>query len=521
MGISLSEDKGIKRNKGNTDKASKSTSQIQRKRSKFTLIALGILLFFLIVLVYFFVAERLDCGDSQLEDVNDRNEELVKDSKPSIFKDINPGIEGSNPRDFYLIGSVLYFSANDGETGYELWKSDGTFEGTVLFMNMNENRNSFPDNIISAGEDYFYFSTSYSSADRKESGTRLWRSDGTESGTEKVMDWDNKLETYVNNFNMVGDNLYFFGDSINERDFELWKSDGTETGTISLMNVYPDSCFSDDYPLLGIQNWLIVPFRSTLYFTSMNNDCTWELLKTDGTVEGIEKILDFKEAPKALFVSSDTLFFDTEDDLWKSDGTKSGTEIVKDIILVSKSSQSEGFVSINGELVFSVDNLIHGDELWKSYGTDFGNYFDRGIYLEDRDKVIFSHSFPSDFVAFKDAVYFIADDRIFGNELWKSDGTEAGTILVKDIYPGNKGSMFYYDSIIAGEKLYFVADDGIHGRELWESDGTEAGTKMVMDIFPGEEGSSPSYLIILGDTLFFDADDPTHGDELWFLKLSK
>src|SRR5689334_21019365 len=77
--------------------------------------------------------------------------------------------------------------------------------------------------------------------------------------------------------------------------------------------------------------------------------------------------------------------------------------------------------------------------------------------------------------------------------------------LVRDIDPGATGSGPGAFAAIAGT-LFFVADDGTHGFELWRSDGTTAGTAMVKDINPGGD-STPSELVNVNGTLFFRADD--------------
>ena len=107
-------------------------------------------------------------------------------------------------------------------------------------------------------------------------------------------------------------------------------------------------------------------------------------------------------------------------------------------------------------------------------------------------------------------VFFIAYDDDRGLELWKTDGTDAGTKLVKDI---NQSQGLFNDSNpshltnVAGT-LFFAADDGIHGQELWSSDGTAPGTQLVRDLNPGEESSFPQYLANVGGTLFLQAATP-------------
>jgi ELWxxDGT repeat protein len=100
-------------------------------------------------------------------------------------------------------------------------------------------------------------------------------------------------------------------------------------------------------------------------------------------------------------------------------------------------------------------------------------------------------------------VFFTAHDGSHGRELWVSDGTAAGTRMVKDIRPGTRGSRPETLTRV-GTRVYFTAHDGSHGRELWVSDGTAAGTRMVKDLTRGSKGSWTMGIIGVGDTAYFD-----------------
>jgi ELWxxDGT repeat protein len=121
---------------------------------------------------------------------------------------------------------------------------------------------------------------------------------------------------------------------------------------------------------------------------------------------------------------------------------------------------------------------------------------------------------PSQMVVIGSTTYFAANDGTHGNELWKTDGTPAGTMRVADINPGS-GSSNPTDLTNFNGKLYFAANDGVQGTELWTSDGTPGGTTRVADINPGSAGSYPRQLTVMNGKLYFTASDGTDGTELW------
>src|SRR4051812_13608992 len=97
---------------------------------------------------------------------------------------------------------------------------------------------------------------------------------------------------------------------------------------------------------------------------------------------------------------------------------------------------------------------------------------------------------PQDLVTINQVVYFSAEDASNGRELWRSDGTAAGTTIVKDISPGVAGSN-PSNLINVGGTLFFSANNATSGIELWKSNGTATGTVLVRDIFPGAGAGSP------------------------------
>ena len=223
--------------------------------------------------------------------------------------------------------------------------------------------------------------------------------------------------------------------------------------------------------------------------------------KSDGTEAGTVSVLDISSDVSELTAVGDTLFFSARNEtsgreLWKSDGTSTGTVLIADIY---PGISSDGYSGYGG----------------------YGGYGGNGGY--SGDSVEPNSSDPSDLIAVGDTLFFTADDGS-GRKLWRSDGTEAGTVLFSDIEPnihegyyGDYPSSYFLAAV--DDTLYFVADADNSGEELWKTDGTNTGTVRVSDINPGEAGSNPSRLTVVGDTLFFSATDGSSGDELWALDL--
>ena len=201
-------------------------------------------------------------------------------------------------------------------------------------------------------------------------------------------------------------------------------------------------------------------------------------------------------------------------ELWASDGTESGTRLVKDIRNGPGSGLSKfsSVLTVAGHtLYFIATTPRQGRELWASTGTSGTT---RLVFDIAPGK---AGSDPAALTAFKGRLAFDADDGIHGRELWITDGRRRGTRLVSDIRPGSGGGLRASNVASLGGDLYFQANDGTSGAELWRSDGTPAGTSQVADINAGPRSSYPGPFGVLGPVLLFSADDGIHGIELWRL----
>jgi ELWxxDGT repeat protein len=463
-----------------------------------------------------------------------------------LIKDIAPGIFRAGMHQFTNVGGVLYFQGNDNIHGYELWKSDGTEQGTVIVRDIYPG-NQFalmPEALTDVNGTLFFRRDRF-----------LWKSDGTSLGTQPVQFFD-----FISDLVNLNGVLYFFGsESPTSRD-GLWKSDGTQAGT----NRIADVTFLGSNELVNVGGMLyfssnglwksdgtavgtvrignfsqvnqLANIGGTLFFSAHAAGAGHELWKSDGTEADTVLVDDLRagtgdSAPAEVVNVNGTLFFAASDsaagrELWKSDGTPAGTVRVKDILLATVSSNPAYLTEVNGMLFFTAFTLTHGVELWKSDGTEAGTLIVKDIRpgsLPFRDETF--PQIPADLINVSGTLYFRASDGKTGNELWRSDGTEAGTFRVKDIRPGSAGFLGagrmeddrpFFTNV--GGTLFFRANDGVHGAELWKSDGTEAGTVLVKDMTVGPGGTfsaSQPFFENVNGTLFFQGWDAIHGRELW------
>jgi ELWxxDGT repeat protein len=429
-----------------------------------------------------------------------------------LVKDFFNSATGVTPSIYEMgdLNGTLLASVEDGGSGFQgvdLWRSDGTATGTSIVAGVEA---LSPFTVI--GKTAYFEGEDATTPDFE-----LFRTDGTTAGTY----WLNAGSmSHPNNLTNVNGTL-FFNAYDPTHGYELWKSDGTAAGTVMVKDINPGSGGSNPSSLTNV--------NGTLFFDASDGTSSGTgLWKSDGTAAGTVLVQGGIGASNLTNVNG-TLFFSGFDsnsgtELWKSDGTTKGTKLVKDIYSGStsinehyyshfhfkrpNSSYPASLTNVNGTLFFTAYEPTDGRELWKSDGTSKGT-----VLVTDIDPGAGSSS-PVNLTIVNNTLFFNANDGTTGNELWKSDGTAAGTVLVKDINPGSSSSL-PENLTSAGGILYFSAYDGTNGYELWKSDGTAAGTVMVKDINPGSAGSYPRLLTVSGGHLFFSVHDATDGDQLW------
>jgi ELWxxDGT repeat protein len=380
-----------------------------------------------------------------------------------------------------------YF-AGLGKSDYyslELWKTDGTVAGT---MRVHENIGDGGSNNLMAtelnGKLYFI------------GKAELWQTDGTKEGTQIVKLFGGQQSSYPMYMTDVNGQLFFEAKGGDNRT--LWKSDGTEAGTVSLSETLMHATH-------------ITNINNTAYFGGFDSHGD-ELWKSDGTPEGtimIKNITDnlsgtFQStSPSNIFEYNGKAYFGAHTPfhnphLWYSDGTPGGTQPVNPAQPPGPPAFPEQFTIAGGKL-FMTGIGEKGNELYVYDGINYP------VLTRDL-KLHYLGSHPINLTEFNGILYFQADNRSNGYELHRSDGTLAGTYVIKDIRREDLGSgetlapVDMGNMMATSEALYFSAIRLTGKNALWRSNGTSDGTKPYFD-FAGMPNAQ--IIAVLGNTFLF------------------
>jgi ELWxxDGT repeat protein len=507
-----------------------------------------------------------------------------------LVKDIVPGSGASNIGDLTAVGDQLYFTAIEPATGREMWRTDGTEDGTVRMHDLYAGAaGSSPRQFLAHGDDLlfqavhgvhghglfsqrlaavpgdppthlgdmvagtfnpnFYGGVTpdgrlyFAAGDGSSTGRELFATDGTIANVAPVADvFPGPTGSEPSGITPVGNAVIFAaeGDRVGR---ELFKSDGTTAGTGLVKNIWSNSSSFDtaDSSPRFLKN-----VGGTLYFFARQDNTAAEpMWRSDGTAAGtvvhaatgFSPIVVFNGQPLTglpvttsernlaviggfVYYSGSTstgTFPPADEELWRSNGATS-TRIL-DIAPGNASSRPSGFTAVGSRVFFTAEDDIHGRELWVTDGTTAGTTMVKDILPPELDSPWGRlGSRPSALANVNGRLVFSAWDGTNGIELWVSDGTAAGTRMLADINPGS-ASATGNAALVIGKRLYFTADDGVSGQELWTTDGTPAGTYQVADLNPGPGSSNPRNFRDVNGVLMFTANDGAAGVRLYTAEL--
>ena len=469
-----------------------------------------------------------------------------------MVKDINPGAASSSPGSLVNVNGTIFFSANDGANGVELWKSDGTEAGTVMVKNIYTGTtgipatpaSSSPTQLINNNGTLFFRATTF------ESGFELWKSDGSDAGTVQVTElYNNNNDGMANTPMAVLNGFVYFAGRTSTGAIDLWKSDGTGPGT-TLVKDLPSASTPTNIKKSGSRVFFTVTQAGDLGLWRTDGTTTTNVIaaasvggidvngslffgsggtlyKADATsLTPLRSGFTFNASNAMSWGNANgTLFFGANDgsgigdELWKSDSITGVTELVKDIESGPPNSSPFGIVPYGpggtSGVIFGTFGGPTGGALHRSDGTAAGTVMIKDIYPGTAD------SAPFLMIPFNNAMYFVAFEPGYGatggGELYRSDGTEAGTGIFHDLFPGPTGGSIGGNVgalKVFGNHLYFTGNDGSGiGKELWRTDGTSV--SFVKDVNPGSPDSSIGGMTVSGSFLYFWATTATHGEELW------
>ncbi len=418
-----------------------------------------------------------------------------------LLADLAVGAGNSTPQAFTTVGTRAVFSATTPATGRELFVTDGTVAGTGLL------RDFAAGTASGDPAEFTLFQGALVFAATGAPGREPWRTDGTAAGTWQLADlWAGTNGSSPTAFAAVNGELWF-GAALPFVGNEFCHTDGTPAGT----GLIGDLVFGT----ASSQPTAITPFAGQVLFQGTAGGAGGEPHVVDLTVTTATMLGDIGQpgnssTPHAFAaLGADAWFAAGTNGLgtetYRSDGTPTGTFLLADVQPGSFGSNPQAPVARGGDVFFSADLFPHGWELFVTDGvatTQLSN---------GSPEVV-----PRGMTTFGNLVLF-SGDSANGREPWVSDGTVAGTHELLDLRPGAADSIgLFAESFAAlGNVILFAANDGVHGVELWRTDGTAAGTSLVVDLWPGATSANPTSLTTVGGEVWFVASVSGLGTELW------
>lgn len=350
--------------------------------------------------------------------------------------------------------------------------------------------------------------TVYFVAKDPQAGAELWRTDGTQAGTTLVKDINPGVASaWPSQLTVVNGTLYFVADD-GAHGYELWKSDGTAIGTTLVKDIYPGATQSGISELLNL--------NGTLLFIATSPAAEAQLWRSNGAADTTVMVTSPNLVGAAtrfykLIRAGDLVALRSFSGIWRSDGTPDGTHQLTDA--------NVSYMNAAGAQLFYTTETVEGSQLyryhlWKadleaattSLVTDLPAYINR--------------TGPSDLVDLQGTLYFLyAKDPAGSMQLWRSDGTAQGTVMVASAC-GDRGSP-YAASLLAAQRLLFftcgAANPGTMntGYELWRSDGTAEGTIPLKSFYHADDRYGIAVQADVHDVLLFSVSDTDYGRELW------
>lgn len=448
----------------------------------------------------------------------------------TLVKDIEPGPDSSQPS-FFAAATFsgtpgAYFFARTAANGQELWKTDGTAVGTQLVEDLNPGAadgvgggDIYTSRILTAPDNDFAVFSGNNGVD----GFEPWySSNGTAAGTNMMDDINNAGSSNPYGFTLIANVFYAFSAQDSTNDRELY------TGILGLApNLH-------NLNLLGSSNpFGLFPLGIQLLYSANNGITGNEPHSLNAgalanlTNPGDSTIFNFSA------FDSDTAFFTkfnlltTQGELYQTDGSVLGTSLITALDCVPGgplfsfplNSSHVSAPVINNKMVFNCYDFNKGEvEPWVSDGTAGGTVLLKDIAPGE----LSSDSFL--FVRGANNLLFQANDTVHGFEFWITDGSSSNTKLMLDLNPGEASSVNSENTLLSlllgnlnnpSSGIIFPATVK-RSAKVFYSDGSAENTREIFDDSgDGDSSSSPGDFIRLGDNVLFSARSTTKGEELF------